>query len=92
MKLFAYLRPILTSVMGVLMFYTQPSTATLVSIDDAVFGTGAVTRDTAPNGLEWLDLGHALGRSFQDLLGSDGSNEFITGGDFSGRRKAVRCI
>ena len=48
-----------------------------------------ITRDTE-NQLEWLDVDVSVGRSFEDLTGADGSNEFAPGGDFEGFRYATR--
>jgi hypothetical protein len=39
--------------------------------------------------LEWLDLTQTAGRSYNDLTGADGSNEFMVGGDFEGWRYAT---
>jgi len=47
-----------------------------------------ITRDTTTQ-LEWLDLDVSAGRTFDDLIGSDGSNEFAAGGDFEGFRYAT---
>ena len=48
-----------------------------------------ITFDSS-TGLEWLDLDVSVGRTFNDLSGVDGSNEFIGGGDFEGFRYATR--
>lgn len=40
-------------------------------------------------GLEWLSPGASLGRSYDDLVGVDGSDEFAPGGDFAGFRHAT---
>ncbi len=43
-----------------------------------------------PNtGLEWLRVSESVGRSYDDLVGADGSNEFAAGGDFAGFRHAT---
>jgi hypothetical protein len=57
--------------------------AALVSVDDPVFGIGAITRDTA-TGLEWLDVSLSNDRSFLDVAG-----QFGMGGDFEGFRHAT---
>lgn len=62
--------------------------ATLVSLDDAVFGAGALTQDSA-TGFQWLDLTLTGVRSYNDMVGNDGSNEFVAGGDFAGFRYAT---
>lgn len=62
--------------------------ATLVSMDDAVFGTGSLTRDST-TGFEWLDLTLTGARTYNDIVGNDGSNEFVAGGDFAGFRYAT---
>ena len=64
------------------------SNAALISVGDAVFGDDSVTRDTA-TGFEWLDLTISTNRSWGDLVGLDGSNEFVAGGDFDGWRYAT---
>ncbi len=46
-----------------------------------------ITRDTE-TGLDWLDIDVTVGRTFNDLTGGDGSNEFLPGGDFPGFRYA----
>ncbi len=48
-----------------------------------------ITRDTS-TGLEWLDLDVTVGRSFDDMTGVDGSDEFGPGGNFEGFRYARR--
>ncbi len=48
-----------------------------------------LTQDTS-TGLEWLDLDVSVGRSFADLSGADGTDEFAPGGDFEGFRYATR--
>jgi hypothetical protein len=62
--------------------------ATHISVTDAVFGDDSVTKDT-DTGLEWLDLTISTNRSWDDLVGLDGSSEFIFGGDFEGWRYAT---
>ncbi|MFK7889051.1 MAG: hypothetical protein AB8G16_19505 [Gammaproteobacteria bacterium] len=47
-----------------------------------------ITRDL-DTGFEWLDVGVTAGRTYDDLVGNDGSNEFIAGGDFEGFRYAT---
>jgi len=63
------------------------SNAALISMNDSIFGDGSVTKDTDTN-LDWLDLTISTNRSYGDLVGSDGSSEFIVGGDFEGWRYA----
>lgn len=65
-----------------------PVHAALISVDDLVFGSGAITRDT-DTGLEWLDVALSANRSWNDITGVDGSNEFLPGGDFAGFRHAT---
>ena len=64
---------------------TGPSNAALVSMNDQIFGDGSITVDL-DTGLEWLDLTQSTNRSYGDMVGSDGTNEFIIGGDFAGWR------
>lgn len=47
-----------------------------------------VTEDTV-TGLQWLDVTITAGRTFGDMVGTDGSNEFAPGGDFEGWRHAT---
>lgn len=65
-----------------------PAQATLLSMDDLVFGAGSITYDEATN-LEWLDVTASVQRSYDDMVGNDGSNEFLPGGDFEGWRYAT---
>ena len=71
-----------------LAFYGTLARGALLSIDDPVFGPGALTGDTA-TGLAWLDITSAGTRSFNDMTGVDGSNEFAPGGAFAGFRYAT---
>lgn len=68
------------------------ATAALIHINDPSLPASAdgfnITRDTS-TGLEWLDLDVSAGRSYEDLTGVDGSNEFDPGGDFEGFRYAT---
>lgn len=52
--------------------------AALLSLDDPTYGTDSITRDTI-TGLEWLDLTHTVGMSFEDVEAELGS-----GGQFEG--------
>jgi hypothetical protein len=71
---------------------TTSSHASIVLVNDPNLGISAdgfnITRDTS-TGLEWFDLDLSVGRNFDDLTGVDGSNEFLTGGDFEGFRYAT---
>jgi hypothetical protein len=66
--------------------------ATLIALNDPTLAASAdgnnLTRDTS-TGLEWLDIDISLGRTWDDLVGNDGSNEFAPGGDFEGFRFAT---
>lgn len=75
-----------------LVILSANSYAALMAIDDAVFGVGSLTRDTA-TGLDWLDPTYttenpetidATGRSTTDILANLGA-----GGDFEGFRLAT---
>ncbi len=57
--------------------------AALISTDDVVFGTGAITLDTA-TGLEWLDLTKSTDLSFNFV-----SSQLYLGGQFYGYRYAL---
>jgi hypothetical protein len=47
-----------------------------------------ITEDTV-TGLQWLDVTVSADRSFDDVVGNDGMNEFAPGGDFEGFRHAT---
>lgn len=66
----------------------SPGQGALLALDDPVFGPGAITLDTA-TGLQWLDLTLTTNRSFNDIVGVDGSNELAAGGDYAGFRHAT---
>ena len=68
----------------------QVQAGPLLSVTDAQFGADSVTLDTG-TGLEWLDVTLTTNRSFDDLIGADGSiNDFTNPlGDFFGWRHAV---
>lgn len=40
-------------------------------------------------GLQWLDVTVSADRTFDDIVGNDGTNEFAPGGDFAGFRHAT---
>ncbi|MBW2280908.1 MAG: PEP-CTERM sorting domain-containing protein [Deltaproteobacteria bacterium] len=77
---------------SLLLLWASPGYAALVFLNDASLPSSAdgnnITRDTS-TGLEWLDVDVSVGRTFGDLTGTDGSNEFTTGGDFEGFRYAT---
>jgi hypothetical protein len=60
----------------------SPANAALMSVNDAVFGNGSVTRDDVSE-LEWLDLTLTTSRSYNDL-----SDKFDSGEEFAGWRYA----
>lgn len=68
------------------------ATAALLHINDPSLPASAdgfnISRDTS-TGLDWLDVAVSAGRSYEDLTGVDGSNEFDPGGDFEGFRYAT---
>lgn len=47
-----------------------------------------ITEDSV-TGLQWLDVTVSADRSFDDIVGNDGTNEFAPGGDFEGFRHAT---
>ena len=47
-----------------------------------------ITEDTA-TGLQWLDINITEGRTYGDMIGTDGTDEFAPGGDFEGFRYAT---
>lgn len=52
-----------------------PAQGTLISTDDIVFGTGAITLDTV-TGLEWLDLTESTDLSFNFVSSQFGGGQF----------------
>lgn len=76
-----------------LLAASAPATAQLVDLNDPLLPPALdgfnITRD--PNtGFDWLDLTATSNRTFGDLIGLDGTNEFGPGGDFEGFRHATR--
>jgi hypothetical protein len=47
-----------------------------------------ITQDSV-TGLQWLDVTVSADRSFDDIVGNDGTNELAPGGDFEGFRHAT---
>lgn len=81
---------------SLLLIATLPATSGLAAlqlINDPSLPASAdganITRDTDTQ-LEWLDVDVTSGRTFEDLTGADGSDEFGPGGDFEGWRYATR--
>jgi len=74
--------------MIVLLFaFASPCNAILISADLNTAGDGLLTYDGRTS-LEWLDAPLSLNRSYNDLVGLDGSDEFAIGVDFAGFRLA----
>lgn len=74
------------------VFLAGPSHAMLTEIDDASLpasldGFNLTYDDTTE--LEWLDLTITAGRTFDDIVGNDGTDELGPGGDFEGFRHAT---
>jgi len=67
---------------------TPFSHAGLIAMDRDAIGDGLLTLDNR-TGLLWLDLTESTFRSYNDLTGVDGSDEFVVGGDFEGFRLAT---
>ena len=51
--------------------------ASLISVDDSVYGPGSITRDSATS-LDWLDLTLSTNLSVNDILG--GAGAFLANG------------
>lgn len=70
----------------------RPSAAALTEIDDVTLPASPdgfnITEDDV-TGLAWLDLTVAAGRTYDDIVGNDGSDELGPGGDFEGFRYAT---
>ena len=67
------------------LFFAGAAQATLLELDDSVFGPASITRDT-DTGLDWLDVPLSSGRSYDDV-----SIQFGPGGDFAGFRYAAKA-
>ncbi|MGI9427538.1 MAG: hypothetical protein ACR2NM_02690 [Bythopirellula sp.] len=67
----------------ILLTLSTACNAALVSVNDNTFGANSFTRDTA-TGLEWLDINHSDGQSFQSV-----SSQLGAGGTFAGLRHAT---
>ena len=76
-----------TGIIFLLFAYASPCHAILISTDLNISGDGLLTFDERTS-LEWLDAPLSLNRSYNDLVGLDGSDEFAIGGDFEGFRLA----
>jgi len=66
----------------------RPAVADLQVRDDTVFGKKAIVYDSA-TGLEWLRLPLTGTKSYNDMIGADGTNEFAAGRQFAGFRYAT---
>ena len=77
----------LSGTICLLLAFSTPCNATLISADLNIAGDGLLTLDDRTN-LVWLDAPLSLNRSYNDLIGLDGSNEFAANGDFAGFRLA----
>lgn len=73
---------VLTSVAG------RSALAELQLKNDATFGADAIVYDTA-SGLSWLKLPLSGTKSYNDMIGADGSDEFAPGGAYAGFRYAT---
>lgn len=76
-------RAVVLTLVCALAGFMTPTQAALISVDDIVFGTGAITLDTA-TGLEWLDLTKSTDLSFNFV-----SSQFGPSDQFSDFRYAV---
>lgn len=65
------------------VMFSPQANAALISLDDATFGIGSITRDTA-SGLEWLDLTKSTGVSYSYV-----SSRLGPGQEFDGWRHAA---
>jgi len=72
--------------------FTPTANAQVIQLNDSTLPASAdgfnITRDL-DTGFEWLDVDVSAGRTYDDLVGNDGSNEFVAGGDFEGFRYAT---
>ncbi len=73
--------------LSVVALISVPAAAELVSHDDAVFGPDSLTFDRQ-SALDWLDVSLSTERSYDDIVGADGTDELAPGGDFAGFRYA----
>jgi hypothetical protein len=77
----------LSGMIYLLFAFASPCNAILISADLNTTGDGLLTYDERTS-LEWLDAPLSLNRSYNDLVGLDGTDEFAIGGDFAGFRLA----
>ena len=77
----------LSGMIFLLFVFSSPCNATIISADLNTAGDGLLNFDDR-TGLEWLDAPLSLNRSYNDLIGLDGSDEFAIGGDFAEFRLA----
>jgi len=63
----------------------RPALAELQVRDDAVFGAKAIVYDS-DTGMEWLRLPLTGTKSYNDMIGADGTDEFVPGRQFAGFR------
>jgi hypothetical protein len=72
--------------------FASPSGAALLEMNDASLPASLdgnnLSEDTV-TGLQWLDVTVSADRTFDDIVGNDGTNEFAPGGDFEGFRHAT---
>jgi hypothetical protein len=70
--------------MAAAVLWVDAARATLIELDDPVYGAASITRDTDQS-LDWLDVPISAGRSYDDV-----SIQFGPGGDFEGFRYALK--
>lgn len=84
--------PLPLRVVLALLLLAGPAGAVLTEVNDPTLPAALdginLTQDDV-TGLEWLDLTGTAGRTVDDIVGNDGSDELGPGGDFEGFRYAT---
>jgi hypothetical protein len=83
---------LVTLALSATMLSAAVANAVVTDVDDATLPASPdgfnLTQDSV-TGLEWLDLTVTAGRTWDDIVGNDGTDELGTGGDFEGFRYAT---
>ena len=81
--------PMLLALSGSIFLIADGANATLTEVNDPALPASPdgfnLTQDDV-TGLEWLDLTVTAGRTWDDIVGNDGTDELAPGGDFEGFR------
>ena len=81
--------PIVLALLGSMLLIAGAVNAAVTDVDDLALPPSTdgfnLTQDDV-TGLEWLDLTVTAGRTWDDIVGNDGTDELAPGGDFEGFR------